>query len=230
MILGSSAATSPAIPQDSQAAASKARLDEEMNRFLILLVTQLKNQDPLDPMDATEFTSQLVQFANVEQQILANANLEKLLSLEQSSQIANMVSFIGNTIEAIGETVPLEDGQGRFTYSLGVNAADVTIVLRNSAGVTVFSTEGRTDSGRHVFEWDGRTNNGQTAPDGAYTVIVSAVDREQNILDVEKTIFGRVTGAGAQEGVVTLFMGDVEVTIDKVLSVVESDRQTQTLQ
>ena len=125
-------------------------------------------------------------------------------------------------MRALGKEVALQDGQGRFAYRLGLNAADVTIAIRNAAGSTVFSTEGQTEAGKHTFEWDGRTFSGATAPDGAYTVVIGAIDRKENILDVEQSVFGRVTGAGAEDGEVTLFMGDVGVTMDKVLSVVET--------
>lgn len=81
--------TSSGINQ-TDAEKSKEKLDKDLNQFLNLLVTQLKNQDPLDPMDATQFTSQLVQFASVEQQIYQNSNLEKLLLTAQVSQVSNL--------------------------------------------------------------------------------------------------------------------------------------------
>ena len=79
---------SDTIPTEgTKSASSQAQLQEELKRCLNLLVTQLKNQEPLDPLDANEFTSQLVQFASVEQQIFQNSNLEKLLNLQETSQI-----------------------------------------------------------------------------------------------------------------------------------------------
>ena len=225
MILGGSDTSLANIDSDSQASASKARLEEDLNRFLSLLVTQLENQDPLDPMDSSEFTSQLVQFASVEQQIFANANLEKLLNLQQTSQIADMVNFIGNTIETVGSVVPLDNGEAKFTYAFDTNAANVTIAIRDASGLTVFSTPGQTDAGRHVFEWDGLKSNGATAVDGPYTIIIGATDRGGDLLDIAQTVFGRVTGAGAEDGVVSLFMGDVTTTMDRVLAIVENEQQ-----
>ena len=73
-LIGDTLASS-SIPGDSRSAAAAAKIDEDLNKFLNLLVTQLKYQDQLDPMDASEFTSQLVQFAGVEQQIYTNSNL-----------------------------------------------------------------------------------------------------------------------------------------------------------
>ncbi len=220
MILGSASSTD-GLALDSQSVGSKEQLNEDLNRFLKLLITQLQNQDPLEPMSATEFTSQLVQFAGVEQQINANANLEKLLKLQQTSQISSMVGFIGNAVEARGNTVYLEDGVAESTYTLDVNADDITITVRNAAGLTVFTVDGEPGVGTHDFLWDGKDKNGILQPDGAYIIIVSALDREDNLLDVSQTVSGRIIGAGAEDGVVSLFMGDVVILMDDVISVKE---------
>lgn len=172
-------------------------------------------------MDATKFTSQLVQFAGVEQQINANANLEKLLKLQQTSQISSMVGFIGNSVEAVGNSVQLENGKAESTYTLDVNADQVTITVRNGAGLTVYTVDGEPGAGTHDFVWDGKDKNGLPQPDGAYTIIVSALDREDNLLDVSQTVSGKINGAGAEDGVVSLFMGDVTIPMDSVISIKE---------
>ena len=151
MILGAVSDT-VAVDDGTKSATSQVKLQDELNRFLNLLVTQLKHQDPLDPLDTNEFTAQLVQFAGVEQQIQQNANLEKLLNLQETSQVAAMVNFIGTTVEVTGDTVPLENGHAEFTYALGVNATQVTVTIMNSSGLTVFVGEGETGTGKHAFE------------------------------------------------------------------------------
>ena len=221
MILGTVSDT-VAVDGSPKSVTSQVKLQDELNRFLNLLVTQLKHQDPLDPLDTNEFTAQLVQFAGVEQQIQQNANLEKLLNLQETSQVAAMVNFIGTTVEVTGDTVPLEDGRAEFTYALGVNATDVTITVMNSSGLTVFVGEGETGAGKHTFVWDGKSAGGVDQPDGAYTVVVGALDRADTLLDVEQTVFGRVTGAGADDGAISLFLSDVTVSMDDVLSVKET--------
>ena len=213
---------STVIDPDSKSGGAQVKLQEDLNRFLNLLITQLKNQDPLDPLDANEFTSQLVQFASVEQQIYQNANLEKLLNLQQGSQVADMVNYLGTTIEATGQQFTLENGKAEFTYSLGAQADGVTIAIRDAAGLSVYSQDGETDIGKHRFTWEGQSSGGLPQPDGAYTVVVSALDRAGKLQDVAHTVFGRVTGAGAEDGLVSLFMGDVNVSMDKVLSVKET--------
>ncbi len=222
MLIGNSLASSP-IPEGTQSAAAQAKIDEDLNRFLNLLVTQLKNQDPLDPLDANEFTSQLVAFAGVEQQIFANSNLEKLLQLEQTNQISALVDFIGTTVEATGRTVPLQDGQAEIGYTMPVGTDSATITITNSSGQTVFQGGAETSSGKHVFAWDGKNNSGILQPDGAYNVLISGTDFSGNLLEITQTVFGRVTGAGVDGGLANLFLGDdITIAQDKVISVKET--------
>ena len=210
------------VDTSSKAGVAQAKLDEDLNQFLNLLVTQLKNQDPLDPMDANEFTSQLVQFASVEQQIYQNANLEKLLNVEQSSQIANMVDFIGHTIEASGTSFHLENDSAEFTYEFGTKPNSATISIINSSGLTVYSGDAINEIGQQSFKWDGKNQHETQQPDGTYTAVVTGKDRDGNLMNVTQSVFGRVTGAGAEEGIVSLFMNDIKTGLDKVLGTRET--------
>lgn len=229
-ILGStSAATnSTTIDPTTAAGGAKAKLNEDLNQFLNLLVTQLKNQDPLDPMDANEFTSQLVQFASVEQQIYQNANLEKLLLVTQTSQVAGMTDFIGNTIEASGSSFYLENGAAEITYQFDTKPRSATISIINSSGLTIYSADAVLETDKQSFTWDGKNKSGTDQPDGSYVAIVSATDGEGNIMDVAQSVFGRVTGAGAKDGVVSLYMNDVITPLDTVLAVKETKTTTDT--
>ncbi len=206
----------------SQAAQSDAKLKDDLNKFLTLLVTQLKHQDPLDPMDSTEFTSQLVQFASVEQQIHQNANLEKLIGLQQGSQVSSLVNYIGLRVEADGQKVPLEYGEAKFTYALDTNVSKTNVSIVNGKGLTVSSADGELSVGRHEFIWDGRDKNGIMQPDGDYTVVVTAQDRDGKILPVTQTIFGYVRGASADGGKISLSMGNnIHVPLDGIKSVTQ---------
>lgn len=206
----------------TKAEASKAKLDEDLNKFLNLLVTQLKNQDPLDPMDATEFTSQLVQFASVEQQIYQNSNLEKLLLTAQVSQVSNLSGFLGTTVEGTSDTFNLANSSATFTYDLQAPANSNTITIADDSGKTVFTTNGVLDAGKQTYTWDGLDDLGNQMADGSYTVTVSALDSAGEMIPVKQTVFGQVTSAGAEEGEVTLFMGDVTLGLGSVLSVSET--------
>lgn len=215
------------VQEQTASAVSQEKLDENFNRFMTLLVTQLKNQDPLDPLDANDFTSQLVQFSSVEQQIRQNTNLEKLISLQESALGATMVDFLGTTIEAASNEVPLVDGNAEITYTLENVAANVTISIKSAAGLTVFTSDGETEFGKHTFIWNGQDSSGFDQPDGTYTVTISALDRNGELLDVTQTVVGRVTGAGVVDGTVNLFLNDTSVPIFDVISVRETKIQTE---
>ncbi len=216
--LGNSGASS-ATSDTSQSAQSLDKKNKQMNQFLKLLVTQLRNQDPLKPMDANQFTSQLVQFASVEQQIYQNANLEKLVSIQQTSQVASMVGYLGNDIEAKGQNFNLDGGKAKFTYALDKKPTETTITISDKTGKTVWSGTGSRDTGKHTFDWDGKDSLGNVVPDGPYKVVVSAKNSTGDLQDVTQTIFGRVTGAGADKGKVILSLGDVPIKLEDILSV-----------
>jgi len=218
MIIGGASNT---IAEDgSKSAAASEKLEDDLNRFLNLLVTQLQNQDPLDPLDANEFTSQLVQFASVEQQIYQNTNLEKMLNLQETNQISSMVDFIGSKIEFFGQKLPLEFGASEFSYVMPLGVREATVNIANADGLNVFYADADTTAGKHTIAWDGVDKNGVQLPDGYYTVLVSGKDSQGNLAEIEHLMTGNVSGAGVDNGVVKLFIGNgLNVEQDKVLSV-----------
>lgn len=205
----------------SKSALAQDKMEKDLNQFLNLLVTQLKNQDPLEPLNANEFTQQLVQFASVEQQIYQNANLEKLVGMQQTSQVGSMVGYLGTVIEANGSSFNLEYGHAKFSYNLESKAVSSTLTIQDVLGKTVWSGPVSTDAGKEIFTWDGLKSDGTQAPDGPYTAVISAKDQYGELINVAQTVFGRVTGAGAQDGKVTLSMGAVDAPLDDVLNVRE---------
>lgn len=219
-----SSATDSSDP-NSAAASSQAKLEEDLNRFLNLLVTQLQNQDPLEPLDSNEFTSQLVEFANVEQQISQNAHLEKMLNLQESSQAADMVNYLGTTVEVEGRQFNLTGGEATFTYTMPANAASGSITITNSSGLTVYTSDANTQAGKQTFDWNGLDKNGNPVADGQYNVLVTALDARRELLDVDHTVFGEVTGASAQDGALSLFMGSIEIPFENILSVQQTEEE-----
>lgn len=203
----------------SESETSKQKLAEDLDQFLNLLVTQLKHQDPLDPMDPNEFTSQLVQFASVEQQIQGNEHLENMLALQQTSLLGTAVGYIGTQVEVTGNKVPFENGAARADYELPSRSESTTINVTDSTGKVVFFTSGDTQPGKHSFEWDGKDNFGFPLSDDIYTVTVSALDSDGDAVNVAQTITGTVTGVSIENGVATLDLGGAEYKVDDVLSV-----------
>ena len=218
----SAVADTTGLDSASKATLAQEKLDKDLNQFLNMLVAQLQNQDPLDPMDANEFTSQLVQFASVEQQIYSNANLEKLVGLQQTSQVSSMVNYLGTIIEANGQAFNLDQSSAKFSYDLESGAAETTITIHDALDREVWTGGGSTDPGKQFFVWDGLKNDGTQVPDGPYTAIVSAKDPDGNLINVAQTVFGRVTGAGATEGNVTLSMGAVDASPEDIVNVQEA--------
>jgi flagellar hook assembly protein FlgD len=115
------------------AAKAKTTLASNFDTFLTLLTTQLKNQDPLSPMDSSQFTQQLVQFSQVEQSINANQNLEKLITLTQARAGSDAVNYLGKTVTITDGTAGLKSGQALWGYSLASDSA-ATRLVRSSLG------------------------------------------------------------------------------------------------
>ena len=202
---------------------NRASLTGDLERFLLLLTTQLKNQDPLSPLDSNEFAAQLAQFASVEQAIKTNKNLDDLIGISKAGQAAAAVSYLGKTIEAEGDTVPLIDGKAKYAYTLPTKATSVTLAIANDQGRVVFSTTGETATGKHNFVWDGIDNQGIEVAPGIYRLLVGAVDSEGDLIPAETRIVGRVDGADTSGDTIKLSLGEVSVPLDKVLSVKETE-------
>ncbi|OAN48181.1 flagellar hook capping protein [Paramagnetospirillum marisnigri] len=223
----SAAASAAAASSTSKSTAAKATLGTNFNTFLNMLTTQLKHQDPLSPMDSTQFTNQLVQFSSVEQQINANSNLEKLISLQTATQTAQAIAYVGQTVEVAGSTLPMQGGTAPFSYTLDGNASSVEIQIKNSSGNVVFKTNGDTASGRHDLKWDGTNSSGEAQGDGLYTIAVVAKDKEGKAMAASTTVTGlvtKLTNDATNGATLELGAGDkgakITVTPDKVLSVV----------
>ena len=201
---------------------NRASLTGDLESFLLLLVTQLKNQDPMSPMDSNQFAAQLAQFATVEQAIKTNKNLDDLIGISKDGQAAAAVSYLGKTIEAEGDTAPLIDGKAEYGYTLPTRATVVTLAISNDQGRIVFSTTGETAAGKHSFVWDGVDNQGIEVAPGIYRLLIGALDSEGDQIPAETRIVGRVDGADTSGDTTKLMLGEVSVPLDKVLSVKET--------
>lgn len=203
-----------------QANSSAATLAENFDDFLTLLTTQMQHQDPLSPLEANEFTAQLVQFSAVEQAINTNNNLASLIDLQQASQVASAVDFIGTRIEAFGNTNALANGLAEFSYGLGANAETTQISIFDEVGQVVYSTSGETAAGHHTFSWNGEDENGTAQPDGKYSIVVTALDESGEAIGVETGVIGTVTGFETTvDGSVLLSLNGIGIPIDDIVSV-----------
>lgn len=201
--------------------ADQAKLTADKTQFLTLLTAQLKNQDPLSPMDSTEFTNQLVQYSAVEQQININANLSTLITLTQQSVLSGSSNYVGKAIQATNDVAPLQNGELHASYKLSGNTQSTTIVVRAADGTVVHSEVGETKAGTYTLAWDGKTSGGQQMPDGAYTVTITALGKDNAPVDVTTTVYGQVTSVTTDPDTneTLLRMGNVSVPISKVIAV-----------
>ncbi len=190
-------------------AADSNKLSADMNTFLTLLTTQLKYQDPLDPMDTAEFTNQLVQYSAVEQSIQTNEKLDTLLSLNIANLGAQAVSYIGKTAQVLGDVMPLENGKAKATYTFDKDVTSAAITVKDMTGKVVFGTTAETTAGTHEFTWDGKDSNGIQLEDGAYQIVVTTtVPKGETSASVTTTVFGKVTGVASDENNVYVGLGD----------------------
>jgi len=198
---------------------AQAKLAENFDTFLILLTTQLRNQDPLDPMDSAQFTQQLVQFSQVEQAILSNQNLEQLISDVRMGQNASLLGYLGRDIEAMGKTAMLTEDGATWNYYLPVTAGRSDYAVLDAEGRAVAFGKAERTSGLHAFPWDGKNSSGQMLPEGPYTLVITAHDRDDRPIEVTTTVTGRVTAIETGEGRSYLATGTVLFDIDDILGV-----------
>lgn len=185
---------------------SRATLTENYDTFLVLLTAQLQNQDPLAPMDSTQFTQQLVQFSQVEQQIQTNDQLSGLVKQYQASSAGAALSYLGKDALIAANNTPLMGGSATWAYNLEDAADSVKISIRNANNVEVFSADGVRSVGDHAFTWDGKMTNGQTAPDGVYKMVITAKDTDGEAMTPTITVRENIRGvdfSGASPQVIT---------------------------
>jgi flagellar basal-body rod modification protein FlgD len=199
--------------------ASRQGLADNFDTFLSILTTQLKNQNPLDPLDTNQFTQQLVQFTGVEQQLKTNQFLEALLLNTQTSYRADAVSYIGKQVTASGETAELIDGGAYWAYNAEANVANATVTIKNSAGQVVYTENGSLNSGPGAFLWDGIGSDGSKKPDGVYTIEIKGTNLAGNTVKVSTSSVGVVTGVDFSGKEPMLIVGKNKLAISDVTDV-----------
>lgn len=209
--------------QNNSASGASAAFGSDFDSFLLLLTTQLRNQDPTQPLDTNQFTQQIAMLSNVEQTININSNLEKLIGLANSSQLNSVAGYIGKRAEADGTQGVLNQGRAVFVYDLAKAAAQTEITISDPLGRVVFSGDGSTYAGRNEVIWDGVNQfTGEELPDGPYRFMVKAKDSGGQEIEATTFTSGRVTAANLEDGKVTLSLGDeITLPLDKILSVRE---------
>jgi flagellar basal-body rod modification protein FlgD len=199
--------------------AAQTQLAGNFDTFLKLLTTQLQNQDPLSPMDSNQFTQQLVQFSQVEQQINTNDNLKTLINQGSSQTGAYAVSYLGKSVTVTNGNAPLINGAATWNYNLGTQAAQSVLSVSDANGNVVFSGPGETTPGAHDFAWNGQNTNGTQLPDGVYTLHVAAKASDGSDVTSAISSKGVVSEVDMKGGTPKLLIGPMAVSLSDVAGV-----------
>ena len=207
----------PAVAKEKSSA---GKLTDNFDSFLSLLTTQLKNQDPLSPMDAQTFTQQLVQFTSVEQSIKTNDSLDQLIALVQGTRQTSSMQYLGSTVEATSDHISLgASTPAPVIYRLPSTATGVSVRILDMAGNLVAETRGPTSSGLHEISWDGSRTDGSKAPAGVYRAAIQATGADGKTLAVEQMLRGVVDSIDPSAEVPTLTVGGIDVALSDVTSI-----------
>jgi len=203
----------------SAAKSSGATLADNFQTFLTLLTAQLQNQNPLDPLDTNQFTQQLVQFAQVEQQLKSNDQLATLVALQQTVQTTQVLGFVGQSVAIDGATARLANGNAVWSLTTQ-KPATATVNIQNAAGANVYSGSFAMQAGTQNFVWDGRGTNGTMQPDGAYTISVTAADAGGQNIAVATEVQGIVDSVDVSKTPPMLSIGGRDYAVDKIRRVI----------
>jgi flagellar basal-body rod modification protein FlgD len=210
--LQSLAATSSTSP------AATNTIGADFNMFLKLLTTQMQNQDPLSPMDSAQYTQQLVQYSQVEQTVQQSGTLKEILASLSNQNMAQASGYIGRVAEFSSAVSGLGATPASWTYSADVPLASGTVSITNAAGTVVDSRSVSLSGTGGSFSWDGTLADGSIAPSGAYTLSLSALNAAGAAVPVTIHSVGTVGGVTAKNGVLSLGVNGVPMSIESLVS------------
>jgi flagellar basal-body rod modification protein FlgD len=203
----------------SSSSISAKGIADNFDQFLQLLTTQLKTQSPLDPLDANQFTQQLVQFAGVEQQLKTNTQLEAMMAASKASAASAALTYVGAEVTADGTTTTLSNNKAQWSLNFPSSTEDATIIIRDTDGNEIFAEEKSFAAGRHTYTWTGRTSTGAIAPAGDYSIEVNAKDANGTRMTVSTEIKGVVDSVSLEGDLPSLIIGGTTLSVDKVRTI-----------
>jgi flagellar basal-body rod modification protein FlgD len=190
--------------------------DDVQDRFLKLLVTQMKNQDPLNPLDNAQVTTQLAQISTVGGIDKLNGTLAGLSSSMLAAQSVQASAIIGRDVYASGSSLGLQDGKATGAFELKQDADRVFVTISDASGALIRTLDfGKAKAGASAFEWDGKTDAGTTARSGTYTFQVTAA-RGNAAISVEPMMVGRVDGVSLTNGIRLNLQGGGDISMADV--------------
>jgi flagellar basal-body rod modification protein FlgD len=209
---------------------SSTGIESAMGRdaFLRMLMVQLQNQDPMDPTDSQQFSSQLAQFSQLEELQGMRDSLDSSLStdmlLTQSITNTLAASLIGKTVVANTASGYLHDGSADFHFHLDDAAENVKINIFDESGSQVKTiTLSDLPEGDQTCTWNGTDSNGNSLPEGVYTFTVSATDSSGASVTASPFIEGKITGIRYENGMAVLLIGDIEINLSEVTEILDGE-------
>jgi flagellar basal-body rod modification protein FlgD len=213
--------TNPTTATDT-VSAGRNSLAQNFDMFLTLLTAQMKNQDPLSPLDNNQFTAQLVQMTGVEQQLAANDMLKQLVA-NTGGNIASAVDLIGKQVRADTADTKLSAGQAQWGYHLDSDVADLKIQVLDANGRVVdviAPADDQAKAGDHTLTWDGKNLAGATLPDGVYTLALSTTGSDGKTISVGQIYQeGQASAVEQANGQTLVTINGTKVPLAQILSV-----------
>ncbi|MDR2051010.1 MAG: hypothetical protein LBQ63_04485 [Deltaproteobacteria bacterium] len=201
---------------DFSAGTTSSRSSEDKTMFLTLLVAQLSNQDPLNPVEDKEFIAQLAQFTSVEKLQNIDEGIQDVVSAYDRDQLTSAASLMGRRVISSGYSVSkATDAEGKpattpllYTAPVELTTCSIT-VLSPSSGQIVYAEElGARLAGNYSFSWEGKTSSGAVAPDGVYEISVTATDTNGQKVLINTEVYGDVMLVERLDGEYTLTLSD----------------------
>jgi flagellar basal-body rod modification protein FlgD len=187
--------------------------------FLTMLVAQLENQDPLNPMEGTDFSSQLAEFSSLEQLMNLNESMESLAQAFSDSSETDLMSYMGKQVTGTLDTMQVSSGEVSGGYFSLTDTADVIVQIADSSGTTVKRINlGTVASGSHLISWDGTDDNGEAVDDGTYTYSVLA-NTGSGYTQIDNSVTGTADGVAYRNGKGYLVVQGLLIDPDKLSSV-----------
>ncbi len=189
--------------------------------FLRLLTTQLRNQDPLNPLSNTEFVAQTAQFSSLEQLQNMNKTMEQLIAQLSSNGPVGAAALLGRVVAVNGSPVSLEAGEPvSLNYRLPASAASVAVQVQDEVGNLVRTIRlGQQGGGSHQISFDGLDDSGRPLASGTYTYRVQALDGTGRSIPGAVTLERQVTGISVEGSQLVLSLGDVRVPLSSVVGI-----------
>lgn len=193
--------------------------EQQKTEFLLLLLTQLENQNPLDPLDTDEFTAQLTRYSILEQGIETNAKLETANDYLKANALNTTLGYIGEEVEVSSNTAPVQDGVAKWSYTINGDADEVVLVVLDEDGELIHEEDGNTFAGVHDFTFDAAALG---LEDGeSVELLIAALDADKKTLDGRITSTATIDGVWTDETNTYLTSGSVSYRKDDILKVNE---------